>query len=58
MVLYPLPCYLAFEVTLYCEPWARPGQKIICGLAQTVRAGWFLITSGQAGLQKCWPCHL
>jgi len=31
------------------------GQKIICGLAQTVRVGLFLITSGRAGLQKCWP---
>jgi len=34
---------------------AGPGQKISCGLALTGRAGRFLVRSGRAGLQKCWP---
>jgi len=32
-----------------------PGHKISCSLAQTRRAERFLVSSGRAGLQKCWP---
>ena len=48
-------CCFAFEVTVYYGPWAGPSQKISCVLAYASRAGRFLVSSGRAGLQQCWP---
>jgi len=55
MVVYPLPCYLTFEVTLYYGPRAGLENKLWFSIN---RPGGFLLPLGGPGCKSAGPCHL